>query len=93
MFIFCLVCLAQVPRTSENYIHRSGRTARADKQGVSVLLVSPQEMGMYQRICHNLNKVSFASSFGRSIVSVVRNYMLPVIYTTHGRKIQGVEAS
>merc|ERR1719431_2334147 len=46
----------QVPRTSENYIHRSGRTARADKQGVSVMLVSPAEMTMYQRICHNLNK-------------------------------------
>ena len=28
----------QVPRTSESYIHRSGRTARATKQGLSLLL-------------------------------------------------------
>jgi ATP-dependent RNA helicase DDX24/MAK5 len=52
----------QVPRTSETYIHRSGRTARAEKQGVSVVLVSPQDMKLYQRICHNLNKVLSAST-------------------------------
>ena len=28
----------QVPRTSESYVHRSGRTARATKQGLSLLL-------------------------------------------------------
>ena len=29
----------QVPRTSESYVHRSGRTARAKKEGLSVMLI------------------------------------------------------
>lgn len=32
-----------LPRTADMYIHRSGRTARAGNQGVSVVLCSPQE--------------------------------------------------
>lgn len=33
-----------VPRTADTYIHRSGRTARADKSGVSIILCSPDEV-------------------------------------------------
>ena len=29
----------QVPRTSENYIHRSGRTARAQKEGEHLKII------------------------------------------------------
>ncbi|GMG28840.1 unnamed protein product [Ambrosiozyma monospora] len=32
-----------LPRSADTYIHRSGRTARAGKQGVSLILCSPQE--------------------------------------------------
>lgn len=32
-----------LPRTADVYIHRSGRTARAENEGVSVVLCSPQE--------------------------------------------------
>lgn len=32
-----------LPRTADVYIHRSGRTARGTKEGVSVMLCSPQE--------------------------------------------------
>ena len=32
-----------LPRTADSYVHRSGRTARAGKEGVSVVLCSPQE--------------------------------------------------
>ncbi|ODV87844.1 hypothetical protein CANARDRAFT_193276 [[Candida] arabinofermentans NRRL YB-2248] len=32
-----------LPRTADTYIHRSGRTARAGKEGVSIMLCSPQE--------------------------------------------------
>lgn len=32
-----------LPRTADTYVHRSGRTARAGKEGVSVVLCSPQE--------------------------------------------------
>ncbi|XP_076441282.1 ATP-dependent RNA helicase DDX24-like [Babylonia areolata] len=40
----------QVPFTIENYVHRSGRTARACSEGVSVVLVSPDEITMYRNI-------------------------------------------
>lgn len=33
-----------VPRTADTYIHRSGRTARGERGGVSVLLCSPEEV-------------------------------------------------
>lgn len=33
-----------VPRTADTYVHRSGRTARAERDGVSVLLCSPEEV-------------------------------------------------
>ena len=33
-----------VPRTSESYVHRSGRTARATKQGFSLLLAGKRSM-------------------------------------------------
>ncbi|GAB6025895.1 ATP-dependent RNA helicase ddx24, variant 2 [Chamberlinius hualienensis] len=46
----------QVPRTSESYIHRSGRTARASKEGISILLIDPSEQNLYQKICRNLDK-------------------------------------
>lgn len=32
-----------LPRTADAYVHRSGRTARAGSEGVSVILCSPQE--------------------------------------------------
>lgn len=46
----------QVPRTSENYIHRSGRTARANTEGITVLLMEPGEMRYYNKICKTLNR-------------------------------------
>ncbi|PTB38499.1 ATP-dependent RNA helicase [Trichoderma asperellum] len=33
-----------VPRQADTYIHRSGRTARGDRTGVSVILCSPEEV-------------------------------------------------
>merc|ERR550539_1915055 len=44
----------QVPRTSESYIHRSGRTARASKQGLSLLLVDPGEQNLVRKLCQSL---------------------------------------
>ncbi|KAI1727066.1 DEAD/DEAH box helicase domain-containing protein [Ditylenchus destructor] len=46
----------QVPRTTESYVHRSGRTARASRNGRSILLVDPTDMQLYQRICKNLKR-------------------------------------
>ncbi|XP_033644649.1 ATP-dependent RNA helicase DDX24-like [Asterias rubens] len=46
----------QMPRTSETYIHRSGRTARQAKEGISVMLVAPTEANFYRRVCKTLNR-------------------------------------
>ncbi|XP_033212431.1 ATP-dependent RNA helicase DDX24 isoform X2 [Belonocnema kinseyi] len=46
----------QVPRTSESYVHRSGRTARAQKEGITVLLMEPTEKDFYTRICKTLGR-------------------------------------
>ncbi|XP_059172236.1 ATP-dependent RNA helicase DDX24-like [Physella acuta] len=44
----------QVPRTMENYVHRSGRTARASNLGLSVMLVSPEDARDYRKIIHGV---------------------------------------
>ncbi|KAL3078898.1 hypothetical protein niasHS_014680 [Heterodera schachtii] len=46
----------QCPKTTESYIHRSGRTARASSAGLSVLFVDPLDLHQYLKICRNLNK-------------------------------------
>ncbi|RXN22844.1 ATP-dependent RNA helicase DDX24 [Labeo rohita] len=46
----------QVPRTSETYVHRSGRTARATREGLSLLLIGPDDLMNYKRICRTLQK-------------------------------------
>ncbi|XP_033499050.1 ATP-dependent RNA helicase DDX24 [Epinephelus lanceolatus] len=46
----------QVPRTSETYVHRSGRTARATKEGLSLLLIGPDDMMNFKKIYRTLGK-------------------------------------
>ncbi|XP_073683428.1 ATP-dependent RNA helicase DDX24 [Garra rufa] len=46
----------QVPRTSETYVHRSGRTARATREGLSLLLIGPDDLMNYKKICRTLEK-------------------------------------
>ncbi|KAM4723376.1 ATP-dependent RNA helicase DDX24 [Anableps anableps] len=46
----------QVPRTSETYVHRSGRTARATKEGLSLLLISPDDVMNFKKISKALGK-------------------------------------
>lgn len=49
----------QIPRTSESYVHRSGRTARASKDGITVLLIEPSELSNYIKLCRTLGKSTF----------------------------------
>ncbi|XP_037076198.1 ATP-dependent RNA helicase DDX24-like [Pollicipes pollicipes] len=50
----------QVPRTTDAYVHRSGRTARARAEGLSVVLVEPAEMAAYRRLLRQLHRVLLA---------------------------------
>ncbi|NXE21088.1 DDX24 helicase, partial [Ardeotis kori] len=46
----------QVPRTSELYVHRSGRTARATNEGLSLLLIGPNDLINFRKIYKTLEK-------------------------------------
>ncbi|XP_026976235.1 ATP-dependent RNA helicase DDX24 isoform X2 [Sagmatias obliquidens] len=46
----------QVPRTSEIYVHRSGRTARATSEGLSLMLVGPEDVINFKKIYRTLKK-------------------------------------
>ncbi|KAM5273667.1 ATP-dependent RNA helicase DDX24 [Ctenodactylus gundi] len=46
----------QVPRTSEIYIHRSGRTARATSEGLSLMLIGPEDVIHFKKIYKTLKK-------------------------------------
>ncbi|XP_015609090.1 ATP-dependent RNA helicase DDX24 [Cephus cinctus] len=53
----------QVPRTSESYVHRSGRTARAQKEGITVLMMEPSELQYYTRLCKTLGRTEDLPTF------------------------------
>lgn len=45
-----LIINYSVPNDAEDYVHRVGRTARADKTGVAVTMVTPDEMRDFDQI-------------------------------------------
>ncbi|KAJ9083634.1 ATP-dependent RNA helicase [Entomophthora muscae] len=48
----------QLARTPDLYVHRSGRTARAQRQGISIMLCSPDELKSYRATCRALKRTS-----------------------------------
>jgi len=46
----------QVPKTAESYIHRSGRTARAFKGGLALVLIEPAETSSFWNISKSLGR-------------------------------------
>ncbi len=49
-----------IPRTPQLYVHRSGRTARAQQSGSSVALIGPTETKYWNKILYELNKSDIA---------------------------------
>jgi len=47
----------QTPKTTENYVHRSGRTARANNEGIAVLIMDPSEVKYYKKLYQDLGRV------------------------------------
>ncbi|KDO34308.1 hypothetical protein SPRG_19122 [Saprolegnia parasitica CBS 223.65] len=52
-----------IPRSAETFVHRSGRTARAAKEGLSVSMVAPIDAKYHAQICNVLHRPSGFSSF------------------------------
>lgn len=46
----------QVPITGEDYVHRSGRTARASKEGLSILFIEPNEVKNFVKLQKTLGR-------------------------------------
>lgn len=44
----------QIPASVDTYVHRSGRTARAEEDGISIAFVTPQEHGRYRALMNSL---------------------------------------
>jgi ATP-dependent RNA helicase RhlE len=65
-----LILNYDVPHEGEDYIHRIGRTARAESDGVAITLISPQEQYKFARIERLLEKAVVKSAvpeqFGES---------------------------
>ncbi|MBE6282920.1 MAG: DEAD/DEAH box helicase [Mediterranea massiliensis] len=51
-----LVVNYDVPRDCEDYVHRIGRTARANNDGVAITFVSEQDQGYFGKLEHFLEK-------------------------------------
>jgi ATP-dependent RNA helicase DDX24/MAK5 len=49
-----LIVHYHVPRTADMYIHRSGRTARGDDIGTSVVICAPDEVAPFRRLISRL---------------------------------------
>ncbi|KAH6644949.1 DEAD/DEAH box helicase [Truncatella angustata] len=65
-----LVIHYHVPRAADAYVHRSGRTARAQKTGVSILLCSPEEVVSTRRLIakvHSERKVASKNYFVQTV--------------------------
>ena len=45
-----LVINYDVPRDAEDYVHRIGRTARADSEGVAITMINPDDMAKFASI-------------------------------------------
>ncbi|CAE6467763.1 unnamed protein product, partial [Rhizoctonia solani] len=46
----------QLPRTADAYVHRNGRTARAQREGFSLLLIAPNERGIMKGLMDSLKR-------------------------------------
>jgi len=51
-----LVINYDVPRDAEDYVHRIGRTARAENKGEAITLVSPEDKRFFNKIERFLQK-------------------------------------
>ena len=54
-----LVIHYHIPTKTETFVHRSGRTARANKNGNVVSLISEKEIDLYRKIMKDLNLKEF----------------------------------
>ena len=53
----------QLPASTDTYIHRAGRTARGDADGLSIAIVTPKEAPRFAALCRALGRDGAFPSF------------------------------
>ena len=59
----------QIPRSGEIYVHRSGRTGRLNKEGVSIVLTAPEDQKLVTKLCSSLNRPEFKDFPVNNVIS------------------------
>jgi ATP-dependent RNA helicase DDX24/MAK5 len=65
-----LVIHYHVPRSADDYVHRSGRTARANTSGISILLCGPKEAVPTQRLIAKVHAAAAVNTSRSQLASV-----------------------
>ncbi|MFV0395859.1 MAG: DEAD/DEAH box helicase [Coprobacillaceae bacterium] len=77
----------ELPQDIESYIHRIGRTGRADKEGVAYTIVTPKEKGFLRQIERttkstiNKDEIPTLKDIEESKIQMLINKVEDVIYT------------
>ena len=58
-----LVVHYQLPQSADTYVHRAGRTARANRDGASLVMVGAKDRGKYVALCRALGRDGVMSDF------------------------------
>jgi ATP-dependent RNA helicase DeaD len=79
-----------MPDEMEFYTHRSGRTARAGKKGISIAFVTPKETGRIRQIEKTV-KTSFSKISVPSGPEVCQKQLLALMHKVHEVKVNEAE--
>lgn len=79
-----------IPDEMEYYTHRSGRTARAGKKGVSIALVSPKEVGKIRQIEKTV-KTTFIRTQVPTGPEVCQKQLIALMKRVHDVKVNETE--
>ncbi|KAF2670281.1 DEAD-domain-containing protein [Microthyrium microscopicum] len=64
-----LIIHYHLPRAADMYVHRSGRTARAERKGASVILCAPEEVAGVRRLIARVHATS-GGTHGKAIATL-----------------------
>jgi ATP-dependent RNA helicase DeaD len=79
-----------IPDEIEFYTHRSGRTARAGKKGVSIALVTKRELGKIKQI-EKILKSDFSKMPVPTGAEICQKQLLALMHRVHGVKVNEEE--
>lgn len=71
-----LVVHYHLPRAADTYVHRSGRTARAGQQGLSILICGPEEVNGVRRLIANVHAKTAVSHEEDATASAKQGYYI-----------------